>query len=81
MIGSKLCGREVKLTLSEVKDQLLKGTLRGLCDSVGINFSNPLTAKISSRGTDELKSKIEDFAIDNSLKCLIRNMLKKVSGS
>ena len=70
---------ELKTTLTEVKDELPRGTLRGLRDGVGINFSNPLTAEVSSRGSDLLRTKIEEFANDNSFEMPdIKHANKKV---
>ena len=57
---------EIKSTLIEVKEQLPKGTLRGLRDGIGINFSKPITADIATRGSDELRAKIEEFCQENS---------------
>ena len=65
--------------MSEVRDQLTRGTLRGLRDGVGINFSNPITAEVSSRGSDLLRTKIEEFANDNSFEMPdIKHANKKV---
>jgi hypothetical protein len=72
---------ELKTTLSEVRDQLPRGTLRGLRDGVGINFSNPIAVEVSSRGSDLLRTKIEEFAKDNLLKCQTSNMLTRKIGS
>ena len=49
--------RDIKAAIEVAKDEFPKGTLRGIRDTTGINFSNPPTAS---------NAKIEEFAHRNS---------------
>ena len=69
--------RDIKAALEAAKDEIPKGTLRGIRDQAGLNFSNPATESVTSRGSDELKTKIEVFAHTNSFEVPDMKLSKK----
>ena len=58
--------KELKVAMNASKEELPKGVMKGIRVQAGINFSNPLGASLPTRGSNDLKSKIEDFANKNS---------------
>ena len=69
--------RDIKAAIEVAKDEFPKGTLRGIRDTTGINFSNPPTASNATRGSGNLKSKIEEFAHRNSFEVPDKKKVKK----
>ena len=69
--------KEVKSALQVAKEELPAGTLRGLRDNANINFSNPLPPSATSRGSGDLKKKVEEFAVNNSFEVPDKKMAKK----
>ena len=51
--------------------------ISGIREQAGINFSNPLPISDSTRGSGDLKQKIQDFAIKNSYEVPDKKMAKK----
>ena len=69
--------KEWKAGLHVAKEELPDGTLTNLRNHTGINFSNPLAPTNASRGTGELKLKVEKFAHENSFVVPDKKLAKK----
>ena len=69
--------KELKVAMNASKEELPKGVMNGIRVQTGINFSNPLGASLPTRGSNDLKHKIEDFANKNSFEVPDKKMAKK----
>ena len=69
--------KDFKAAVHASKEELSKGVISGIREQAGINFSNPLPISDSTRGSGDLKQKIQDFAIKNSYEVPDKKMAKK----